>query len=292
MHRRRFMGISVGAFLTAGFAFDDKRQQVRIGLLETMFPDIPEKSVKASIDQFREIMERETGHTGESVTLKTYVDVADQVVKNKIQLGALHGFEYAWIRPKYVDLRPLVVAVNQQTYIQAIIVVQANGAARDFPELKGQTIAIPEHTKEDNRLFLERLCKQTGEPPDRYFAKTTKPASVEDALDDLVDGLVSAALVDSVSLDRYRSRKPTRFARLRELKRSPLFPPTAVIYQTGALEEATLARFRKALVNLNRGAEGKEVLTTWKLTAFEPVPKDYDQRLEEIAAAYPLPQGM
>jgi ABC-type phosphate/phosphonate transport system substrate-binding protein len=292
MHRRRFMGLGVGALLTAGFAFDDKRQEVRIGLLETMFPDIPEKSVKASIDQFREIMERETGHTGESVTLKTYTEVAQQLVKNKIQLGALHGFEYAWIRPKYGDLRPLVVAVNQQTYIHAIIVVQANGAARGFPELKGQTIAIPEHTKEDNRLFLERLCKQAGEPPDRYFAKTTKPASVEDALDDVVDGVVSAALVDSVSLDRYRSRKPTRFARLRELKKSPPFPPTAVIYQTGALEEATLARFRKALVNLNRGAEGKEVLTTWKLTGFEPVPNDYDRRLEEIAAAYPPPQGM
>jgi ABC-type phosphate/phosphonate transport system substrate-binding protein len=286
------MGIGIGALLSAGFAFDDKRQHVRIGLLETMFPDIPEKSVKASIDQFREIMERDTGHTGESVTLKTSAEVAEQVVKNKIQLGALHGFEYAWIRPKYSDLRPLVVAVNQQTYIHAIIVGQANSAVRDFPELKSQSIAIPEHTKEDNRLFLERLCKQAGEPPEQYFAKTTKPASVEDALDDLVDGAVSAALVDSVSLDRFRSRKPTRFARLRELKKSPPFPPTAVIYQSGALEKATLARFRKALVNLNRSAEGKEVLTTWKLTAFEPVPKEYDQRLEEIAAAYPPSPGV
>jgi ABC-type phosphate/phosphonate transport system substrate-binding protein len=292
MHRRRFMGISLGSLLTAGFAFDDKRQEVRIGLLETMFPDIPEKSVKASIDQFREIMERETRHTGESVTLKTYSEVAEQLEKDKIQLGALHGFEYAWIRPKHGDLRPLVVAVNQQTYIQAIVVVQANGPARDFPDLKGQTIAIPEHTKEDNRLFLEHLCKQAGEPPDRYFSKTTKPASVEDALDDLVDGVVAAALVDSVSLDRYRSRKPTRFARLRDLKKSPQFPPTAVLYKAGALEQVTLARFRKALVELNRKPEGKEVLTTWKLTGFEPVRKDYDQHLEEIAAAYPPPQGM
>jgi ABC-type phosphate/phosphonate transport system substrate-binding protein len=286
------MGMGVGALLSAGFAFDDKRQHVRIGLLETMFPDIPEKSVKASIDQFREIMERETGHTGESITLKTSTEIAEQLVKNKIQLGALHGFEYAWIRAKYADLRSLVVAVNQQTYIHAIIVVQANSAARDFPELKGQTIAIPEHTKEDNRLFLDRLCKQAGVPPDRYFTKTTKPASVEDALDDAVDGVVSSALVDSVSLNRYRSRKPIRFARLRELKKSPPFPPTAVIYQAGALEEATLVRFRKALVNLNRSAEGKEVLTTWKLTRYEPLPKDYDQHLEEIAAAYPPPPGI
>ncbi len=126
---------------------------------------------------------------------------------------------------------------------------------------------------------------------DRYFAKVTKPASVEDALDDVVDGVVAAALVDSVSLDRYRSRKPIRFAKLRELKKSPPFPPTPVLYQTGNLEEATLARFRKALVDLKRDVDGREVLTTWKLTEFERVPKDYDKHLEEILTVYPPPHG-
>ena len=256
-----------------------------------MFPDIPEKSVKASIDQFREIMERETGHTGESVTITSYTEVADQLVKNKIQLGALHGFQYAWVRPKYSDLRPLVVAVNQQTYVSAIIATQAGGAIGDFPGLKGQVIAIPEHTKEDNRLFLDRVCLQAGQGVGRYFSKTTKAASVEDALDDVVDGVVGAALVDSVSLERYRSRKPARSTKLREVKKSPPFPPTVLLFQEGALEEETLARFRRALVDLNRGAEGKEVLTTWKLTALEPLPKDYGKHLEEIASAYPPPQG-
>ena len=291
MNRRRFLGAGIGAALAAGFSFQEKRQYVRIGIVETLFPDIPEKTVDASIDQFRQIMERETGHTGESVTIKTYSDVANQLVKNKIQLGAVHGFEYAWVRPKYPDLRPLVVAVNQQTYVSAILAVQAGGPAADFSALKGQTIAIPEHTKEDDRLFLERLCQQTNVGIDRYFAKVTKPASVEDALDDVVDGVVAAALVDSVSLDRYRSRKPIRFAKLRELKKSPPFPPTPVLYQTGALEEATLARFRKALLDLKRDVDGREVLTTWKLTEFERVPKDYDKHLEEILTVYPPPHG-
>src|ERR1700730_7621503 len=104
MNRRQFLGAGIGAALAAGFSLQDKRQHVRIGLVETLFADIPEKTVNASIDQFRQIMERETGHTGESVTNKTYTEVAEQLVKNKIQLGAMHGFEYAWVRPKYPDL--------------------------------------------------------------------------------------------------------------------------------------------------------------------------------------------
>src|SRR5205814_1156416 len=118
------------------------------GLVETMFRDIDDKTVKASIDQFRDIMEKETGHTGESVTIKDCWGVADQLVKGKVQLGAIHGFEFAWVRQKYPELRPLVVAVNQQLYVHSLIMTKAGSSVRDFAGLKGQSIAVPEHTKE------------------------------------------------------------------------------------------------------------------------------------------------
>jgi ABC-type phosphate/phosphonate transport system substrate-binding protein len=277
--------------MAVGAACQEKRQYVRIGLVESMFRDIDERTVKASIDQFRDIMERETGHTGESVTIKDYSGVADQLVKDKIQLGAVHGFEFAWLRQKYPDLRALVVAVNQQVYTRSLILTRAGVSVRDFASLKGQSIAVPERTTASCQLFLERICLKSGAETNRYFAKTTKPVSVEDALDDLVDGVVEAALVDSVGFGGYQGRKPARAARLREVERSPPFPPTAVLYRPGVLEEETLARFRKALVELNRRADGREVLTTWKLTAYKLVPADYGRHLEEIAAAYPQSSG-
>src|SRR5438128_564912 len=167
MDRRRFLGMGLGTLLVSGAAFQGKREHVRIGLVETMFRDIPENTVKTSIDQFREIMEKETGHTGESVTIKDYTDVADQLVKNKIQLAALHGFEFAWVRQKHQELRPLVVAINQKRYVQSSIMVQAGAAIRDFAGLKGQALAVPEATKEYNRFFLERLCRKAGEDVER-----------------------------------------------------------------------------------------------------------------------------
>ena len=287
MNRRHFLGAGLGAALSCGAALRGRKEEVRIGLVESMFRDIPEKSVKASIDQFREIMEKETGHTGESVTIKDYTGVADQVMKNQVQLGALHGFEFAWVRKKYPDLRPLAVAVNQQRYVNSHLLALAKEPVADLSGLKGQTLAIPEQTKAYNLLFLERQCRKAGADIEKYFGKTVKPKNVEIGLDDLVDGLVGVALVDSVGLERFRARKPARAARLKEVLKSPPFPPTAVVFQQGKLEEETLASFRKALVELNRGATGQEILTTWKLTGFEPVPNDYDRRLDEIAAEFP-----
>ena len=170
MNRRRFLGAGIGAALAAGFSFQDKRQDVRIGIVETLFPDIPEKTVNASIDQFRQIMERETGHTGESVTIKTYAEVADQLVKNKIQLGVMHGVEYAWVRPKYSELRPLVVAVNQQTYVSAILARAGRRWPRGFFWLEGASDRDP-GTHERGRPVVFGAPLSAGQRGDRSILR-------------------------------------------------------------------------------------------------------------------------
>ena len=39
----------------------------------------------------------------------------------------------------------------------------------------------------------------------------------------------------------------------------------------------------------NRTIIGRQIFTLFKLTSFEPVPKDYDQVLSDIAKIYPQP---
>jgi ABC-type phosphate/phosphonate transport system substrate-binding protein len=287
MDRRRFLAVGLTAALASAAGFQRDRKFVRIGLVESLFADISENTLTASMDQFRQIMERETGHNGESVTVKDCWTLADELARKELQLGALSGFEYAWVREKHPDLRPLVVAVNQELYARSLLMVGPKSAVKTAADLVNQTLAIPKHTRAYSTLFLHRQVGGKGD--NHYSGKTTKPENVEEALDDAVDGEVAAALVDSVSLARYKARKPVRFARLRVLAESPPFPPTAVIYQRGALDDETLERFRRALLNLNQNPDGREILLTWKQTAFEPVPEDYTRRLEEIAKAYPRP---
>ena len=115
------------------------------------------------------------------------------------------------------------------------------------------------------------------------------PPTVEDALDDVVDNVVQAAVVDGVSLNCYKQRKPSRCEQLKVVERSEIFPAAVVAYHPGILDQATLERFRQGMINANKGALGRQFMTLWKLTAFEPVPPDYEQTLADILKAYPQP---
>jgi hypothetical protein len=55
------------------------------------------------------------------------------------------------------------------------------------------------------------------------------------------------------------------------------------------LNDATLRRFREGMLNASQDTRARQFLMLWKLTAFEAVPDDYDQTLNQILKAYPLP---
>jgi ABC-type phosphate/phosphonate transport system substrate-binding protein len=105
----------------------------------------------------------------------------------------------------------------------------------------------------------------------------------------VVDGVVQAAAVDRAALEAYKRRKPGRFAQLKPIAHSEPFPPPVVVYKQGALDEATLQRFRRGLFNAARTERGQMMLTLFHLTAFDPVPADFNQVLQTTRKEYPPP---
>ena len=69
------------------------------------------------------------------------------------------------------------------------------------------------------------------------------------------------------------------------------FPATVVAYHPGILDEAALRSIRAALKKSPDTPEGRQMLTLWKLTGFEDVPKDYDKDLADILKTYPPPKN-
>jgi ABC-type phosphate/phosphonate transport system substrate-binding protein len=124
-----------------------------------------------------------------------------------------------------------------------------------------------------------------------YFSKITHPDNVEAALDDLVDGTVQTVVVDEVALTSYKRRKPGRFAKLKELEKSPVFPAAVVAYRPDKWNDTDLKTMKDALLNAHQNPEGRQLLTMWKLTGFEPVPEDYEQGLKAIAKDYSPPKS-
>jgi ABC-type phosphate/phosphonate transport system substrate-binding protein len=262
---------------------------IRIGLAGSLFCDMPEPMVNACMGPFRVLMESQTGMRGDLVKGGDALALGGQLNSDKLHLAVFHGFEFAWAQQKYPKLRPLMIAVNQQPILYAHVLVRKDNSAASLADLKGQTLAMPSHTRPHCRLFLEKACHGCGRDMPGFFSRVTTPNNVEDALDDVVDGLVQTAVVDGVSLDCYRKRKPGRYAKLKEIQKSAAFPAAVVAYHAGAVDEATLRRFQKGMLNANKSAFGRQLLTLWKMTGFEPVPSDYDQCLTAISKLYPAP---
>jgi ABC-type phosphate/phosphonate transport system substrate-binding protein len=266
-----------------------RTEAVRIGLIGTLFRDMPQSTVMAVMQPFGALMESQTGVSGELVPAGDSDNLGQQIADDKIQLGVFHGIEYAWAKAKHPELRPLVIAINKMQHLQSFVVVRDDSNLRRTADLRGKVLALPRGSREHCYLFLEKLCKDAKQGIQGYFSKITNPTSVEDAMDDVVDGNVQAAVVDNVSIDCFKRRKPGRFAKLRVLASSETFPPAVVAYRPGSLDDATLQRFRDGLMNSSNTVLGKQLLTLWKLTGFEPVPSDFDQLVTDIAKAYPPP---
>src|SRR6185369_1267356 len=96
----------------------------------------------------------------------------------------------------------------------------------------GQTVYVPADAPGYVRLYVE---KQTGKKMEDFFSKIEQRETIEDALDDVVDGNISAAILERAALEGFKRRKPGRFNPLKQIAHSTPFPPAIVAYREGGL---------------------------------------------------------
>ena len=301
MSKRGFQSrlLAVVILVVAGFAglpapgtargADNNLNGVRIGMVNSLFRDVPESTLAAMMTPFGAVMQAQTGVRGELVPGGDVNVLADQMAQDKIQLGVFHGIEFAWARLKHPELRPLAVAVNQDRHVRAMLVVRVDNPSVEALQLHDQILALPQQSKLHCHLFADKCCDASHKCAAQFFGKVTTPPNSEEALDDVVDKVAAAAVVDGVAFESYKRRKPGRVSKLRVVLTSEIFPTAVIAFKPGSVDEATLNKFREGLVGANHNIMGRQMLTLWKLTAFEAVPDDYETTLVEIIKTYPPP---
>lgn len=267
-----------------------KVQVLRIGTSGSLFQDT-EKKDNSAFESLRSFVKSETGYDNEILQQQGWEDLAGKLIDGKVDLGVFSGHEFAWGQEKYPKLQPLVIAVNKYRNRWAYVMVRQDSSVKDFAGLKGQAVALPHVGQTHLALFLDKLCAEQNATPQTFFARLTTPDNLEDALDDVVDGVVQAAVVDYVGLESYQKRKPGRAKQLRELLHSPPVPPPVVAYTKGTLDESTLQKFHDGLIQARQKEKGQKLLTLFKLTGFEDVPAGFNQVLEESRKNFPPPKN-
>jgi ABC-type phosphate/phosphonate transport system substrate-binding protein len=279
--------LTVVALIVTPTADGSEPSSIRIGLVKTLFRDVPELLIPIGLRPMKALMESQTGVNGDLVPAGDCENLARQLKDDELQLGVFHGVEFAWVRQNYPTLKPLVIAVNGPAYLRAHLVVRADSDVAAGFNLKGKIIELPRMSSEHCLLFLERRCCPTGDCPEKFFAKVIGSNNAADALDDVVDDDAQGVVVDEVVYEAYRKNKPGRAAKLKSVQQSELFPCAVIAYQSGAVSDRILDAFRDGLIGAKENPKAQSLLKANRVTGFEAIPADYEKSLLEIAKAYP-----
>ena len=271
----------------------DTPDLVRIGMVQTLFGDVSPAMLSLAERPFKMLMKEQTGLDGKLVIGGDCYHVAKELNEGRLQLGVFNGVEFAWAQQRYQDLKPLMVTVNKEPFLQAYLVVRKDSEVSNLNQLEGKGVAIPNHTKHHARLFLEKLVNKLPGRKDskKFFGNVSRPPHYEKALDDVVQGGIPVTVVDKASLETYQSVKPGAAGQLRVINDSELFPAAVIAYRAKGADQGAIAKFRDGMINANKDAKAQKLMRMFNIDAFCAVPTDYQQHLDSIYRAYPPPEG-
>jgi ABC-type phosphate/phosphonate transport system substrate-binding protein len=270
-------------------AQDAKTTPLLIGSSGNLASPTPGTKETSALETLRRFIKDETGLDNEIVRQKDWRVLAARMAKGELKIGVFQGYEFAWAQEEYPKLEPLALAVNGYRYPVVYVVTRRDDTAKDFAGLAGQSLGLAGNGQPLLRFYVRRQSEAEGKKLDAFFSKVTAPENIEDALDDVVDGVVQATAVDRTALEAYKRRKPGRFSKLKDVAHSQPFPPAVVAYYDSSLDEVTRQRFRQGLIGANRKERGEMMLTLFRLTGFEAVPEDFNKILANVRKTYPVP---
>lgn len=283
------LGLALAAWpsLSAG---KQAQPELRVGICDSLLAGIPAPLAPAMTQPLASLIESQTGFVGHCESGGDALELSAKVADGRMHLGIFTGVEFAWAKARRPELRALMLVINRDDHLQALTIVSKDSPASNFADLRQATAVMARRSRLHCLLYLDRRCRGCGCEPSGFFSRLQHLADTEDAIDDVVDGRATTAVVDKTCFESYLRRKPARAARVRVLDRSEVFPAGAVAYRPGVLDDETLRRLREGMIGARRTAFGRQLLTLWKMTAFEAVPHHYADMIGDILLHYPPPQ--
>lgn len=235
-------------------------------------------------------MTAQTGFEGDVLVIDTVDEVRKQLRAGEVQVAVFTGFEFAWGRAKNPDLRPLVVSAPDPDALKVVLVVAADSPVKDLNALKGRKFALPSDTSADAIQYLTRKVEAAGSTMSAMFGAPVATTSIEDGLDDVVDGKADAALVDRAALRAFERRKPSRAAKLKPLLESAPLPPCVLAVCAGKLDDEAANKVKTGLTTAHQSEAGTRLLRQLRIQRFDAPSSDFDKLIAEAARQVAPPQ--
>ena len=280
--------IAALALLTGGLtSAADPTAGLKIGMVSGMFRDVDPDIVQALAKPFRDLMQKQTGLSGEVEIVDDAMTLAEKLKGNSLNIGVFHGFEFAWAKDYCDDILPIVTTKPPGGKVQAMLVVNADLGLRTIDDMKSLELLVPRGAKAHSLAYLAKLQAKHS----KNFPKVVVNVKLtsDEALSQVAAGLIPGALVDMGALAGYRLLQPGASRNLLVLEESEEFPPAVVAYRRGQLSDADVQRIRRGLTTASKTPSGRILMTLWNLKGFAEPDETYVKSTEEILKIYPAP---
>lgn len=292
MHSNGFIGRvgnTMSLLILGGLACGLAAQQPAVLKIGTVGPLAPGGKGVTAENTLKDFVRDDSNLTAEILRQDTWQKLADGLADKSLQVGIFSGSEFVWAQERRATIKPMVLAVQGPKYPVVYVVVAKTDSAKSMSDLKGKAIAIPEGMKY-LRLFAEQQAQKAGQPADAFFSKIVTPEFSEEAIDEVVDGKLAAAVVDGGALETFKRRKKARFDKIKELVHSEKLIPVIIAYADGSIDDATRQQFQGGMINAHQKDRGKALLGIFKLSIFEVPPADFSDIAKQTLRVFPAPK--
>ncbi len=224
------------------------------------------------------------GYDLREVPAKSYADYNAKLRDGEIDVSFVCSGPYVAGHDDFgLELLVQPQAYGKTTY-NSYIIVPAGSAARTIRDLRGKTFAFTDPQSNTGCLVpTYLLARDEGATPERFFSKVIFTGSHDGAIAGVAYNFVDGAAVDSLIWEYANVVDPALTARTRILLVSQPFGIPPVVARPDA-DPRVKDAVRKALLEMDKDAEGKKILAGMKIERFLPADDRSFDSIREMQA--------
>src|SRR5262245_39924766 len=98
-------GMIVLSAFSLGFAGENATPSpIPVGVSGKFFNNVPPSLAQILTGPLKKLVEKQTGFAAEVVMAADHTELGQLLEEQKVRLAVMHGFEFAWLKPKHPEL--------------------------------------------------------------------------------------------------------------------------------------------------------------------------------------------
>ncbi|MBT3227262.1 MAG: phosphate/phosphite/phosphonate ABC transporter substrate-binding protein [Deltaproteobacteria bacterium] len=255
----------------------DSEKQIRVAIAAMISP-------KETFVYYQDILQylgRKINFEIQLVQRKTYQEVNELLLNNKIDLAFICSGPYALEKEKYEFDAIVTPIVRGNPFYQSYLIVHKDSQFFELEDLRNHSFAFSDPNSNSGSLVPNYWLHTMKERPESFFRSTNFTYSHDNSILTVAKSLVDGAAVDGHKWEYFQQKDNTYTSQTRIIKKSEKFgsPP---LVASKFLSEKLKKSIQTILLSMHEEREGKEILENLLIDRFTKTEPKWYQPIQKM----------